>query len=166
MSLGEMVSTIIIKNIEGFDRRTPFITRHEFEQLVKRCPNVETISASGLTFLSFVSTYLLDIDDSIKWSIKSFLTERRCYQFTIDHYYKYKDSIVFLEDLDRMSSIQFLESFPSLQQLYLHKYRVANMEEFMFMFDTCLNLQLAAISLHIDRISNAFIRPKPYSSLK
>ena len=78
MSLGEMVSTIIIKNIEGFDRRTPFITRHEFEQLVKRCPNVETISASGLTFLSFVSTYLLDIDDSIKWSIKSFLTERRC----------------------------------------------------------------------------------------
>ncbi|CEI99698.1 hypothetical protein RMCBS344292_13780 [Rhizopus microsporus] len=166
MPLGEMVSTIIIKHIEGFDRRTPFITRHEFEQLVRRCPNVETISASRLTFLSFVSAYLLDIDDSIKWSIKSFLTERRCYQFTIDHYYKYKDSIVCLEDPVRMNSIQFLESFPSLQQLYLHKYRVASMEEFMFIFDTCLDLQLAAISLHIDRIPNTFIRPKPYPSLK
>jgi hypothetical protein len=67
------------------------ISFKEFIQLVKYCPNVNTLIGSRELFDNCLSSYLLAVGDSIKWSIRQLCFSS---EFELKHYYKYKDSII------------------------------------------------------------------------
>ncbi|RCH95318.1 hypothetical protein CU097_011251 [Rhizopus azygosporus] len=92
------------------------ISFKEFIQLVKYCPDVNTLIGSRELFANCFSSYLLAIGNSIKWNIRQlcFLSE-----FELKHYYKYKDSIINISELQEAPDLQFVKSFPMLKPLAL-----------------------------------------------
>ncbi|CEG75832.1 hypothetical protein RMATCC62417_10812 [Rhizopus microsporus] len=137
----------------------------EFEQLVTYCPNVESIHVSTWLYRNCISTYLLEIGDDIKWSLRRIIANDPNNPY-LELYLKYKDSIVSMNAPSDVKDLQFLASFPSLQTFRLHRYRIIkSMQEFMFIFDTCPKLTYVRIQAITEDASCLITNQDIYPSL-
>ncbi|RCH96146.1 hypothetical protein CU097_002401 [Rhizopus azygosporus] len=124
------------------------ISSKEFIQLVKYCPNVNTLIGSRELFDNCLSSYLLAIGDSIKWSIRQLCFSS---EFELKHYYKYKDSIISISELQEAPDLQFIKSFPMLKSLALpSNLPLTTMQDLMFVFDSCAHLSQFHADINID----------------
>ncbi|ORE15568.1 hypothetical protein BCV71DRAFT_257255 [Rhizopus microsporus] len=118
------------------------ISRKDFEKLVVYCPNIGAIYLDPHLFDGCISAYLLDIDDSVKWRLRVISScDFNHVNMTVDHFYKYKDSITQLYAPPVFKDVSFLTSFPSLQRLWMSQhFSINTMQDFIFIFDACPKL--------------------------
>ncbi|CEJ03879.1 hypothetical protein RMCBS344292_17854 [Rhizopus microsporus] len=140
-----------IKGIElhynNRQEETKILYQH-FEQLVRSCPQVETLYVSSLVFSSCISTYLLLMDDH--WSLR---TIRAGYFncLTLDHYYKYKNSITVMHEPFDVKDLQFIRHFPLLEELTMPTYLpMTALQDFLLIFDVCTKLSKLNTAIDMD----------------
>ncbi|CEI97017.1 hypothetical protein RMCBS344292_11161 [Rhizopus microsporus] len=137
----------------------------EFKQLVICCPNVKMLLVFPRLYETCVSNYLLEIDDDIKWKLEEIFADLP-YQPTLYHYLKYKDSITNMSVPKHVTDLQFLQSFPSLQELTLPpRLAISSVQDFAFIFDTCSNIDTLDVTIEIDDVSHPVLNQDPYPSL-
>ncbi|CEG78480.1 hypothetical protein RMATCC62417_13082 [Rhizopus microsporus] len=131
------------------------ISRKDFEKLVVHCPNIEAIYLGPHLFDDCISAYLLDIDDSVKWRLRIISScDFDHVNMTVDHFYKYKDSITQLYAPPVFKDVSFLTSFPSLQRLWMSQhFSINTMQDFIFIFDTCPKLVELEVNVAIETCS-------------
>ncbi|ORE02023.1 hypothetical protein BCV72DRAFT_60621 [Rhizopus microsporus var. microsporus] len=143
---------------------TKILYQH-FEQLVRSCPQVETLYVSSLVFSSCISAYLLLMDDHINWSLR---TIRAGYFncLTLDHYYKYKDSITAMHEPFDAKDLQFIRHFPLLEELMMPTYLpMTALQDFLLIFDVCAKLSKLNATINMDDGLITMVPQDSYPSL-
>lgn len=167
LQIGNFVKVISIQwYIPCYDPR-PFIPHQAFIKLVQSCPNVEAIEAPPRVFKKYILIALLYMDDNIKWKLKKLPEDSFTMDLiTIDHYYKYKDSITELNAPLGVHDLRFLKSFKRLQRLNLRKISVTTLEDYMSIFDHCPGLSRLFAGISVPASELVPVIESPHRSMK
>ncbi|CEG64628.1 hypothetical protein RMATCC62417_01567 [Rhizopus microsporus] len=124
-----------------FDEHITVVDFEHFIKFVKYCPEVTSVSISWSACRGSLYYYLLEVDDNIKWKLHRLDRNTENQRFTLDYYYKYKDTIKVMKWLKDIQDFHFVIDFPLLEELSLPSTAViADIQDFMFICNTCPNL--------------------------
>ncbi|CEG70159.1 hypothetical protein RMATCC62417_06106 [Rhizopus microsporus] len=117
------------------------ISLENYETFVKYCPKVTSVSISLTACEGSLYYYLFEVDENIKWKLHGLDRNTEDQTFTLDNYYKYKDTIRVIRWLEDILDFHFVIDFPLLEELALPSTVViTDIQDFMFICNTCSNL--------------------------
>ncbi|CEG70894.1 hypothetical protein RMATCC62417_06712 [Rhizopus microsporus] len=126
---------------EGKGMADKNIPLEKLEKLVKYCPKVTSVSISMTACRGSLYHYLFEVDDNIKWKLHRLDQNTENQTFTLDYYYKYKDTIKVIRWPTGAQDFHFVIDFPLLEELALPSTVViADIQDFMLICNACSNL--------------------------
>ncbi|CEG77587.1 hypothetical protein RMATCC62417_12305 [Rhizopus microsporus] len=142
VQIGEYVKRVTTgRSRRIFDEYIALVDFENFENFVRYCPGVTSVSISWSACRGSLYYYLLEVDDNIKWKLQRLDRNTENQRFTLDYYYKYKDTIKVIRWLKDIQDFHFVIDFPLLEELALPSTAVVtDIQDFMFICNACSNL--------------------------
>ncbi|ORE10326.1 hypothetical protein BCV72DRAFT_260169 [Rhizopus microsporus var. microsporus] len=143
------------------------ISLENFSKFVKYCPQATSVSISPTTCKGSLYHYLFEVDDNIKWKLHRLDRNIEHQRFTLDYYYKYKDTIKVIRWLEGVHGFHFVIDFPLLEALALPSTAViTNIQDLMFICNACCNLTELDLYSNMDDNARLAADVAIYPSLK
>ncbi|CEG72396.1 hypothetical protein RMATCC62417_07961 [Rhizopus microsporus] len=156
-----------ITNGWGREMLDEYITLENFEKFVKLCPEVTSVSISWSACRGSLYYYLLEVDDNIKWKLCRLDRNTENQRFTLDYYYKYKDTIRVIGWLKDIQDFHFVIDFPLLEELSLPSTAVVtDIQDFLFICNACPNLTGLGLYTNMNHNTRLMANFAVYPSLK